>query len=663
MPDDTATYTFSATAVSTDGQQSTPASQSVEVAIRPVVINEIAWAGTSATRSADEWIELHNPTATTISLTGWVLRSNDNTPYIPLAGSIPSGGYIILERTNDDPVSDIIAHQTYTGALNNTPEQLILSYASTTIDASLPTSTCGSLWCYGDSSTYKTMERYLPESSGTDISNWSTFATLLPNGTNADGLAIAGTPGRRNSINYYLSLSTLTQHTTLTRSRSPYIGGITVPTGITLTIEPGVVIKMPSIFSAFIINGSLMAGGTASDPIIITSFKDDTYGGDTNADGTATSPSPGDWASIKITSTSASSTLSHTIIRYGGVEDAAVAHWANLKIENASTTVSNSIIEQSHTYGIWMKQGGGTITNSTITQNNRNIAGQTKGIGILLEQSSPILAYNTITQNTHGLWIYTASNPVVTANTFSSNTLNAIEVSNSYPTFSGNTATSNGINGIAIGGTQTQDYSFSANLPYIGGTYTVNENTTLTLPAGTIWKSPSGVIIRGTLNTTGTSANPVIFTSRKDDTAGGDTNGDGTTTSPSASDWTYLSFIQNQATSTLTHTTVRYGGGRSSPSQPYEGALRISGASPEMRNSTIAYNGPIGIWMSHSTSTIIADSVIEEHRDATSETFYGLYLTASSTPTVSNTTFRNNEQNIFADSTSTTTDGGGNVFQ
>ena len=544
--------------------------------------------------------------------------------------------------------------------MNNTPEQIILSYASTTIDSSLATSACGLFWCYGDSSTYKTMERYLPESSGTDIQNWATFATLLPNGTNVDGVAIAGTPGRRNSINYYLSLSTLTQNTTVTTSRSPYIGGVTVPAGITLAIDPGVVIKMPSIYSAFIINGSLMAGGTVADPVVITSFKDDTYAGDTNADGSTTIPAPGDWGSVKITSSSASSTLSHTVIRYGGVEDAAVAHWANLKIENSQTTVSNTTVEKSYTYGIWMKQGGGTIQHSTISQNNRNIPGQTKGIGILLEESSPTIQNNTITQNTHGLWIYTASNPAVTTNTFSSNTLNAIEVSNSYPTFSQNTATSNGANGIAIMGTQTQDYTFSANLPYIGGTYTVNENTTLTLPAGTIWKSPSGVSIRGTLNAQGTSANPVIFTSVKDDTAGGDTNNDGSTSSPAPSDWTYLSFIQNRATSTLTHTTVRYGGGRSSPSQPYEGALRISGASPEIRNSTIQYNGPIGIWMSHATSTIIADSLIEEHRDATNETFHGLFLTASSTPTLSGTTFRNNEQNIFADGTSTTTDGGGN---
>lgn len=44
--------------------------------------------------------------------------------------------------------------------------------------------------------------------------------------------------------------------------------------------------------------GTLEVEGTASNRVVFTSIKDDTYGGDTNGDDDATSPAPGDWDSI-----------------------------------------------------------------------------------------------------------------------------------------------------------------------------------------------------------------------------------------------------------------------------------------------------------------------------------------------------------------------------
>ena len=64
---------------------------------------------------------------------------------------------------------------------------------------------------------------------------------------------------------------TITENTTWTAASSPYIitGHITVNSGVTLTIEPGVTVKADA-GKSIILNGSLSAVGTSSSPILIS---------------------------------------------------------------------------------------------------------------------------------------------------------------------------------------------------------------------------------------------------------------------------------------------------------------------------------------------------------------------------------------------------------
>jgi hypothetical protein len=82
-----------------------------------VVINEVAWGGTSCCVTR-EWMELLNTSDEEISLEGWRLVSSDGNPDIPLHGSIPAFGYYLLERNDDDAVAGIEADLIYSGRHN-----------------------------------------------------------------------------------------------------------------------------------------------------------------------------------------------------------------------------------------------------------------------------------------------------------------------------------------------------------------------------------------------------------------------------------------------------------------------------------------------------------------------------------------------------------------
>ncbi len=157
-----------------------------------VLINEVAWAGTEASTS-DEWIELWNPGAQPIDLTGWRLSDGGDLNVV-LTGEVPGFGFYLLERTDDQSVSDIPADRVYTGSLSNSGEGLELSDPEgSRIDIA---NAAGGAWPAGSTAPRRSMERHglldLPGS-------WITFPGTGGNGLDADGNPIGGTPRRPNA--------------------------------------------------------------------------------------------------------------------------------------------------------------------------------------------------------------------------------------------------------------------------------------------------------------------------------------------------------------------------------------------------------------------------------------------------------------------------------
>jgi hypothetical protein len=91
---------------------------------------------------------------------------------------------------------------------------------------------------------------------------------------------------------------------------------VRVPRGARLTLEPGAVLKFDHKATLIVDEGGVLnAWGTAADPVVITSAKDDTAGGDSNRDGATSAPVAGDWLGIQV---AGEATLEQVILRYGG---------------------------------------------------------------------------------------------------------------------------------------------------------------------------------------------------------------------------------------------------------------------------------------------------------------------------------------------------------
>ena len=115
-----------------------------------------------------------------------------------------------------------------------------------------------------------------------------------------------------------------------------------------------------------------------------------------------------------------------------------------------------------------------------------------------------------------------------------------------------------------VGGAIATDTTWPAGKVYVlTGDISVNQLTTLTIQPGAVIKInwDRGFTVNGKLVANGTAEHPIYFTSIKDDSICGDTNGDATASVPNVGDWRWIDFTEtSDPQSAIDRAIVRYSG-------------------------------------------------------------------------------------------------------
>ncbi|MFA5834929.1 MAG: right-handed parallel beta-helix repeat-containing protein [Bacteroidota bacterium] len=478
-----------------------------------------------------------------------------------------------------------------------------------------------------------------------------------------------------------------------TLALSPWIvtGTVTVPSGVTLTIQSGVVVKF-STATSLIVTGKIIA-----DNVLFTS--------------NSVTPASGDWSGIEFeNSVNVGSLFKNNTVEYagGGVTAAAIFYKTSaygvpierctirysstqgINARSSSPMITSSRLEKNGGYAIYSdllsnfvvdscsivnNTIGGIRTSINSTNSITNSVIDTNGIGIFVDNSAmPSIRNNMIRKNSTGIQFtgVGTTQPIINNNTITGNivwgfrntgTASVVAKQNYWGSDMGPFHPSlnpTGLGDNVSGNVDFQPWKISSSLtrPYrivsasiasntvwsdsvywITANISINVGITLTIKPGVIVKFGTGkrLTVSGTINAQGTTDSLIVFTSEKDDPYGGNTNGDTTGIGANRGDWDMV-YITG-AGSILSNCLFRYGGSTNN------GNLRIDNSSTIVNNTFSTQSSYYGLYLNNANVTL--------SRVTTSgNSNAGMYLWNSNATIVGSTVNGNGYFGIWAQGTS-----------
>lgn len=335
-----------------------------------------------------------------------------------------------------------------------------------------------------------------------------------------------GTSALGNAAGNYIDVpgdATVSSDLTITRANcmgNPLVIGnnFAVASGVTLTLQQGVILKV-RIAALGEVHGTLHVNGVAGDSVVITSFGDDSAGGDTNVNGPS-SGAPGDWVGLIFRPSSDASYDNHLEVRHAGWSGYALA---GITLDQADVQLADCTIRDCAYAALDLSSFGGAGSRPTVTrcsfQNNGGLA-----IDNAMLEAVPGFLGNMATGNAGG---------------------NYMEVTDPTPGSDVTISPANCLNGALVFNTHA----------------TVPPGVRVTMLPGVVVKQRTSLAVQvfGSLDLLGTAAHPVVLTSFRDDAFAGDTNLDGASVGVPG-DWESLRLETTAGACRLEHVRLRYGG-------------------------------------------------------------------------------------------------------